>query len=392
MVKGSQYHATILSSIPGRVRLNIRELAQNEALGNKLIETYRHKIGILKVCLYHFTGNLLIIYKEERVSQADILSILEGLESFAEDLNYQQIDRGSMLRHLTAALNPFSSRKQRYSPILFEREYGLAKRIFRLGWLVNGITFAIRRMLYTIPSIAIFSNPGILFALSSAGYIYSARIAYGKEIYTRNPEMIGLFFKTRTILLDEGILFNKHFEGLNEINRNGIHLVNQLRENGINRIVVIADRKDEPARILGSKLYLEEVYTPREYQLMRSRKSSSEVVSAVVKDTQIGLFHDRELAALFICIAHDKSIPYRENHIHVVSKDFENLIEFVRSGLHMQEAIERSHVRAAALNTIMMLAAPLWIMNPFAALGLYGLNTWLQLHILRKEIYGDKGV
>ncbi|PAB60384.1 HMA2 domain-containing protein [Anaeromicrobium sediminis] len=399
MVYFAEINFKIISSIPGRVRVNIDSLLKKEKTGHLIINSLKSINGIISASFNKRTRNILIFYRWEEIDESQLLNKIKDLDYKKTHNNISKsINKDSIGKIILQTLNPFSLIKKKYPNKGYKDDYSLSKKIIKLGLLLGGIVFAITSNLRNLISILILSYPGILFAISSIAYFYSAKKAHFNDIYLKKDYFIGLLGKTDTLFIEDNLLIKEKYISntlLNNLNTTTIRrfaalkkldnpidpelekIIYKIREYGITNLILFSDNNKELLDYISYSLGIDKTYFLKDNILILKDLKTEENVTAIIVKDSIEKIRNLNMD-LVVCINLTDKGNILIGDINFIDKKMNKFPWLLNLSKYNEEVITRSQALAIGLNTLGIFLCMITNINPFFALGIYGLNILTQ--------------
>lgn len=258
----------ILSSIPGRMRICVKFLYNNGIYPYNLCNKLLTKKGIISSKLNIYTGNVLILYKENCISPNDIVSFINNFEP-QKQTNIKNPING----------DPFNYKTKFKLVKIFEDEFKLSKNLLKFGFIMNTILFITSFNVNKIISIFILTFPAILFLINYIVYLFirekwsKYQIIFNKPFY-----LISKFNKCSNLIISEDILINnfnlnstsedinfeenpKQYQAKNHITKNIKDFIYDIRSMGIKNIIILSKEDNITLNYISNSLGINKIFT-----------------------------------------------------------------------------------------------------------------------------------
>ncbi|AKL96398.1 hypothetical protein CACET_c29540 [Clostridium aceticum] len=403
----------IISSIPGRIRLNIEGLSKEEKLGYQVVCLFQELRGTKNVSFSRITGNILVLYNEDCLNEGKIIEHIKNFD-FTKCLEVLPWTTGESIgKIISKSLNPFHLIGKKYSEKIYKTEYILSKRLIKVGFLLGLALFIFTSYSMNILSIGILAYPGILFAIASATYYYTAEIFKYHSIFIKKSETLGLMGRTTDIFIQDqvllkeekgnSILLEKDFSKaelqrcivLGKINKpvttEGETIIQELRKYGILNITLYTRKKDVLTEYLAYYLGIEDIHHLSDEEGPMAKESSNGVKLLVIQED---LIEDTRKTPRDVTIIIPKKLSkkIRSQEVVLLQKEFIRFPQILQLSGSIDELITRSQVTAVTINVIALFLTIMRQIHPFTALSIYGMNMFAQLIILQNNTQREKGV
>lgn len=259
---------TILSCIPGRLRICVKFLYDNEIYRNTLCDNLLLNEGIISSKLNNRTGNILIIYKENSINQNDILDFIHNFKpqkqlakknlTYYDYLNYKSKD--NFLK-------------------IYKDEFKLSKNLLKFGFVINAILYITSFNINKFISILILTFPAILFLINYIVHLFiikkwnKYKVVFNKSFY-----LISKFSKCTNLIISEDILMNSfnlnstltpsHLEQNskpylieNHITKNIKDFIYDIRSMGIKNIIILSKEDNVSLNYIANSLGINKIFT-----------------------------------------------------------------------------------------------------------------------------------
>lgn len=394
----------IISSLPGRVRVNVKGLLKNEQRILRVRSGLTRYDSILSFHVSKNTGNVLIYYNENEIDENKIVVIIEKAFNGPEVAAVENIDKSSLLKTLIDAVNPFFLFKKKLSEQVYRDEYSISSKILKISMGIAAIVFVFTGNVINTISIFVLSYPGILFGVRASSYYYASVKLNMENIYLKDNTSMSFLSNVNTLLIEDDIFRNGFNErdmdimNLNEyeiqklvilgklddpINDNMKLVIDNIRMLGINNIFIIGNSEDSIIRYIGYVLGIEVLDKndlDGKKNCLITDKSDSNTILIVT-----GKFPENELSYMcsdcVICLYNELSSLKADINLKYSSMD--KLILLIKLGYFCREVNVQVENTAITLNILGILLAVLNHLTPLYSIIYYILNTLLMVLILK---------
>jgi hypothetical protein len=235
---------TKLSSIPGRIRLNIEGLKRNSNTAIHIENLLKSLYSINSTYINLRTGNILLTYNSYCIDEDMICTIISSSFIKINSLN---------------AVTYNESKINIYSKELFEDAKSLSKSLIMVSISAASFLLFTAAPIYSICSL-VFGIPAILYINSYSSFKYTLVNAGLNNVYIRNVNSVKYIKDVNNVLLHPKVVFNNgnlenlksmsyykieslvHAKKINDpINSHVRRFIKDLRYMGINNISIISD-------------------------------------------------------------------------------------------------------------------------------------------------------
>ncbi|QUH25856.1 HMA2 domain-containing protein [Serpentinicella alkaliphila] len=397
----------VISSIPGRIRLNTNKLCNQNIFENSILIIFQKVKGIKNVIYNKHTGNTLIYYEEEFLTEDEVIKHL--MKSSKEEFtnNIRNFETNKLLKEILPAFNPLNLIKRKYSEQMYSNEYNLSKSLLRLGLTAGIIGLAINTVPVSLLSLSILSYPGIFFAITSIGYSYVSALAKGLNIYVDNLKTIKLLARTNKVLIEDKVLLDEINSSLDfsnttsqedysfikikyRVNFNGKDFIKDFRKYGVLKFGILTKQKNHEVEILSDYLTINNIYEESN-NVIHTIGKSKENITAIGYINTLGNFKKLN-QNISINILNKENSQNSSTNISILEEDLNQIPKLFRLSQIGEELINRSHTIALTINSIALLMIPFIQLHPITALMIYGLNLLIQIYLLQNYTDNYKGV
>lgn len=402
MVYFADINLEIISSVPGRIRVNVDFLLRKRT-GSMILNSLKSINGIISTAFNKRTRNILIFYRYKEIDEIQLLDKIRAIDNkdIKKDIENdipKKVNKDSITKIIFKTLNPINLIKKKYPMKAYKDNYSLSKRIIKVGLFFGVIVFALTFNLSNIISILILSYPGILFTISSIANFYSAKKAYLNGIYLKNNHFIRVLSETDTLFVEDNLLIKERniFNTiLNKLNKNIIlrftalrklenpidsefeKVIYKLREYGITDIIVFSDNNKEILDYIAYSLGIDKTYFLKDNILLFKNLKKEENLTAIVSENSIEKIRKLNLD-LVICIKLNNEGNIFKGDINFVDKNIKKLPWLLDLSKYNEEVIIRSQTIATGLNALGIFISVITNINPLLSFGIYGLNILAQ--------------
>ncbi|WP_459195859.1 HMA2 domain-containing protein [Wukongibacter baidiensis] len=402
----------IISSIPGRIRVNVNGLLRNERLGYGILKSLKELEKVNSVSFNVSTGNVLIYYKYQYKDISDILYRIQTF-TYKDTSNYipRYITNDSPTKILIRTLNPFNLLTKKFPVNIFEQEYSLSRRIIKMGIFMGGIVLAINPHIRTLASIMILTYPGILFTISSMSHFYSARKAFLNEVYVKNSNSIGQVAKTNAFFIEDKVLIGKENAARKILDKNQEKMtieklsaigkvtnltnpeirsfIEETRKYGVTDLTVFSDKKDDISKYIAYALGIDKVHLVKDKIFILNDLKNQENIMLFIHESLVDKIRNIDLN-LTVCVYSDLNNSVDKGSINVIDRNIKRIPWLLKLSKNNEELITRFHASSISVNTLAIYAAVLLRINPLITLSIYMVNLLAHINILRNSIFKEE--
>jgi cation transport ATPase len=401
----------VVCSIPGRLRVHLDFIRRNQRLAIGLDSYLRGIAGISTVSVNQITGNVLVLYRQEAIKEAEIIGAIKSLTAKEQVFFLQKYDvpAGKSISGIfLAAFNPLYLWKNRH----LQKVARLAERIVKVGFLVIATrVIGLKLNLSSSIAILILSNPGVLVAISLMTWYYAAIRAQTKNIFVMDSLALEQLEQPKIIFLESGLLLpeDKSAENTNKkFNKNTIQelvalkqlenpvqpqikdLVEGVRNQGVIDLAVISQTKSSLIEFAGDYLGIKNVYSfddKRLAMINRVKVSKQDMHATVFMTTAAGLNNMGYLKPdLIVCVERNGEVCAEQGDI-ILSHD--NLVGFpdlLKLSKSCEQLIIQYQSMAVTVNLAAVFFSTLGYLNPVRAITVYLLNMLFAQLMIEKKI------
>jgi hypothetical protein len=407
----------VVFSIPGRLRLHLAFIRHNQRIAVGLNSCLRGLAGISTVSVNQLTGNVLVLYNQAAIKEAEIIGKLKSLtaEELAVFPQKYDLKAGKTVPGIfLAAFNPMYLRKYRH----FQKAARLAERIVKFGFLVIATrVIGLKLNLSAALAILILSNPGVLVAISLMTWHYAIIRAQTKNILLRNSLVLERLEQPEMIFLESGLLLPKVQPADNaselvqlykKFSKNTIlelvalkqmenpvqpqlkHLVEGIRNQGVSNLAVISQTKNSLIEYAGDYLGIKNIYCfddKRLVMLNRQKVSHQDMQAAVLLTTvpgldKMGCFKPE----VIICIERNGEGCKERGDIILTYNNLAGFPYLLKLSKSCEQLIIQYQSIAVTVNLVAVFFSTLGYLNPVRAISVYLLNMLFAQQMIKKKL------
>lgn len=367
-------------SIPGRIRLKIKDLRENSSyasnIENSLINIYSVKTVMANIK----TGNLLIIYDSDRINENELLSRIKNFNINTET------------NQITKRYKPNNRYKTKSSfRELFQEEISLSKRLFIVSVTTASLLFITTSPIGAI-SVLLLGAPGVIFMNSYLSMRYTLIKAKQNEIHISNVSVIREIQNLTSISLYPNVIFqskiNENIYAMQAIEIETMvaggeiedpipvevrRLVKELRELGVNDITIY--HKGNNIGIF--------IYANKNFGFETAERDLSDLIIIGEEALNKKLNHK-----IILCISKNNTIPWKMAQISC--RDINKIAWLFQQCMRSNELLTRSQVTTVSIQIFGIMLAFIGFLNIGTSVILYGLNVLGNSIYLKHSILMNK--
>jgi len=410
MINISTEHIEVISSIPGRLRLNTSRIFNWNLFRDNVINSLFKLTGIRNIIYNKNTRNTLILYNEKYLNESKIIHYIRKFNC-AKMVVLTPPDDQSLVTEIIKSLSPIKLIKNR-NDWTQENEYSTSRTLIKTGLAVGAIGLALTATPLNLISVAILSYPGIMFAVSSAAHYFITNIANRHRIFIRNNETIKTFNNTTDLLIDDTVLFDLSLDGLTNADKSSDSVssnfktlqhiikpytkdfIQKFRKCGFIDITTLTTNKNSIVEQGSKYLGIDKIYEINKQNSSLAQNREKQMVTVIGCINGIKEYTQHTKPSTTIGIHPETSTLLQDNdaNINVHSKDVILIPKFLRYGQITHELINRSQVLALTINAIALIMTLTRQIHPIMALSIYIINLLLQIILLQNNTEKYKGV
>jgi|GEM_PF-6518461 len=398
----------IISSVPGRIRLKLLSLLQQDFAEERVISLFENLKGIKNLSFNNRTGNTLLFYEEAILDEA---KIIQHLQSNRVKKTSTENCRNSLLKEaILPTINPINYINGAFTHKAYERENSFSKALLRTGLIIGAGILLLTSMPANVVAAAILSYPAIFYTISNTATYLVSRAAEKHRICIKSIEAIKLLPRANQLIIEDNILLKADSEEFYEeglemeslrrailLNNNqepitgqGKSLIKSFRSIGITNIALATDKAYKKNALIE---YLQSTYGLNRYD--EEQYSKIEASKLNTSDIAAYMVHKAFPQAInedIIVQVVSRNINLEAGDISLMRKDILKLPKLIRLSKITEEFIKRRQLTAMTINIVALFLAMLRRINPILALLIYIVNTLIQIKTLQNNIDGAKGV
>ena len=392
----------IVSSLPGRVRINVKGLLRND---EKAFGIWSELAGYGSISSFNVnknTGNVLIYYDDAKIDENKIAIIVRrgfNKKRLIESTAFKNEYNPSLLKIFIDAVNPLSLFRKRYSKRLYKGEYGISFKILKASIVISAAVFLFTGDAANVISIFILGYPGILFALAGLSCYYISAKLSRYEIYVKDNTSLNQLCSINALLIEEEVFkselknYNTYDLNLdkyavqklvmlgklrNLVSKDMELAVNKMRILGINNIFIIGDSRNSIVNYIAYLLELGILDKNNSYEdevrmIAGKSESGSTILIAADKLFEGNLKYPHVDSVIYL---------YRNGEMDTVKagfnlqySDVDKIPSMIKLAYFHREVSIQTENTAVALNIFGMLLVTLNCLTPLYSGIYYILNT-----------------
>ncbi|MCI1995664.1 MAG: hypothetical protein LKJ66_09295 [Clostridium luticellarii] len=397
----------VISSLPGRIRVNVKGLLGSKEMALKIKGELTGYNSILSSGVSKNTGNVLIYYNSAEISEDKIVTAVEKAFNSPRTAAVENKDNSSLLKMFIDALNPLFLFKRKHSEKVYGNEYGISSKILRASIGISAGILLFTGNAANAISVFILGYPGIIFAVSAFTY-YCSRVKLNmKKIYMKNNTSLSFLNSIDTFLIEDDVFrneFNEHSIDLLDLNKYDVQkmvilgklndpvsssmklIINDIRTLGISNIFIIGNNEDRIiqyiAYVLGIKI-LDRDDLERENNCLMTDKYDSSNTILVTTDKSLENRSKYLSSNCTICLYRDNNLTGLKEDINLEYSNIDKLPSLIKLSYFCSEINTQTENTAITLNILGMLFAVLNYLTPLYSVIYYILNTLFMTLILK---------
>ncbi|MBV7275499.1 hypothetical protein I6U48_21585 [Clostridium sp. PL3] len=394
----------VISSIPGRIRINISGLLRNEKIAFSIGYELAKHTNIVSFHVSKNSGNVLIYYKDISLSKGNILILVEkALKSSNEMIIPENIDRRHLIKILIDAMNPLSLFRKKHSKKIYEKEYSISNNILKNSIGSSSIIFLFTSSIGSVISALILGYPGILFAISAASYYYASTKLKMANIYLKSNSSLTFLNNIDTLLVENDV-FQDRFHNISglQLSKYDIHkltilnkidnpvncdfesLINNIRILGVNNIFIIGNSQSGIIQYISYLLGVEildinNLEKKQNYLMVNKLNNTVSLTTDRILESQLTYFH----SDLIICLYRNKSPNILNADINLEYSNMNKLPFLMELSYFCREINTQTQNIATTLNILGILLVTLEYLTPLSSIFFYILNTFVMTLTLK---------
>ncbi|WP_446899193.1 HMA2 domain-containing protein [Clostridium sp. LBM24168] len=397
----------IMSSLPGRIRVNIKGLLRNDEKVLKVRSKLNRYSGILSANVNKFTGNVLVYYNTDEFDEDRVLIIIKKAFNSQEVTTAENNHKSSLLKIFIDGVNPLVLFKKKYSKRVYKNEYGISGKLFKISIAVSAVVFLLTGNIANAISVFILGYPVILFALREVSYYYVSDKLNIEKIYMKDSTSLSFLESINALLIEDEVFKSKFIKNKmydmnlnkydiqklvilgkldNPVDENMKLVVNNIRMLGINNIFIIGSSENSITNYIGYLLGIE-ILDKNDLK----KKKDPLIIDKLEDNNTVLITTDRlfesELRELcidsIICLYRNDKLSFLKADFNLHYSDVNKLPLLIKLAYFCREVNVQTENIAITLNVFGMLLAVLNYLTPLYSVIYYILNTLLMMLTLK---------
>ncbi|MBC7958401.1 MAG: hypothetical protein H7X94_00915 [Vallitaleaceae bacterium] len=348
----------VLSSIPGRLRLQINPL-RNENVEFFFDKPIQFPPGILLVSPNRVTSRLLVRYDPKLVCTQDVLDWIASI-----DMNDVSSDVHKDLK------------SKKYPVKVYQNEFALSKRLLFLSGVISCLalcfTFSLKRSL----SLLILGLPGGLFLLRRAAYKITQKHLNAIGFYFEDPNLLYEIAAIKHLLIEDVLFFPEV-----PLSHPLEMVIKRFRSIGLLDINMLSHETSDTNSYTCYQLGINEVIINQQHSLDKKFLTKT---ASIVNGSDYCQFLGGQMVMFRVSMKIDQ-----ETQAYMIlfdSSQVHDLSHVIQTSKYIHKLVIGSENSAVALNTIGFFLAAANLLTPLWAIALCFLNYLVPKIYLNNQI------